>query len=404
MIHTSNMKLTLKISDQGSYGPFGSNIGVDSGFAGMTLGTELAAGNLTLGNRYKITARNTAVFTNDGAPDNNVGTYFTANATTVTLDATNKVQELLLDNWNEGDYVGHTGSANSVTVTGDQAGVVTLEQGYMDWSKPCWEDKVDAAGRMAITDGNTITITDLDRDEDCYKYWDMGAADYFVTAIGFTHYVDVNTSGHTGVSVFAPYVLTSVNDDLFDIVGAAGDFIAVFMFAAPQHISIREVSGGGWTAGNTVSINEGTNYYLTINIDISIGVFGTAYLYIYTDAARTTLFGTSTLTLTKDFEFDHIGMSSYNDNKPGRAWSGTVENLSIFKKPAIGKTYKISTIAVVNAGSYITEYGSADGPSRNITGNHYDHVIAVDNDHFKIKYSADFDGIIKTISIQQLLG
>ena len=52
---------------------------------------ELTSGNLTIGRRYEITARDDAVFIDDGAADNNVGTQFTADAETVTLDADDRV-------------------------------------------------------------------------------------------------------------------------------------------------------------------------------------------------------------------------------------------------------------------------------------------------------------------------
>lgn len=63
---------------------------------------ELTSGNLTVGRRYEITARDDAVFTNDGAADNNVGTQFTADAATVTLDADDRVVRIDYDDSDEG--------------------------------------------------------------------------------------------------------------------------------------------------------------------------------------------------------------------------------------------------------------------------------------------------------------
>ncbi len=62
-------------------------------------GSERNSGNLTVGTIYEISAQTDAVFTNDGAPNNDVGTTFTATATTVTLDAGDKVYPLTI-RWN----------------------------------------------------------------------------------------------------------------------------------------------------------------------------------------------------------------------------------------------------------------------------------------------------------------
>jgi len=52
---------------------------------------ELSSGTLTVGTMYEISARTDGNFTDDGAPDNVVGTTFIADGTSVTLDAGDKV-------------------------------------------------------------------------------------------------------------------------------------------------------------------------------------------------------------------------------------------------------------------------------------------------------------------------
>jgi len=52
---------------------------------------ELSSGTLTVGTMYEISARTDGNFTDDGAPDNVVGTTFIASGTSVTLDAGDKV-------------------------------------------------------------------------------------------------------------------------------------------------------------------------------------------------------------------------------------------------------------------------------------------------------------------------
>ena len=66
-------------------------------------GSEISSGNLTVGEYYIITARDDAVFTADGAADNNVGTEFTATGTSVTLDSGDKVKRKV--NVTEDSYI-----------------------------------------------------------------------------------------------------------------------------------------------------------------------------------------------------------------------------------------------------------------------------------------------------------
>ena len=64
---------------------------------------EISSGSLTVGEYYIITARDDAVFTADGAANNNVGTEFTATGTSVTLDSGDKVK--VKQNATEDSYI-----------------------------------------------------------------------------------------------------------------------------------------------------------------------------------------------------------------------------------------------------------------------------------------------------------
>lgn len=80
-----------------------------------TLGTELASGTVTVGQKYQITAQNTVDFTTVGAANNTVGTQFVATAATITLDATNKVKRV---QWGVGEKSFHNGTAFVQNITG----------------------------------------------------------------------------------------------------------------------------------------------------------------------------------------------------------------------------------------------------------------------------------------------
>lgn len=95
------------------------------------LGSELASGSLTIGQKYQITARTDANFTADGAADNVVGTQFVATAATVTLDAGDKVKRV---QWGVGEKSFHNGSSfvqniSGLTLSGDVAGLTKIADG-----------------------------------------------------------------------------------------------------------------------------------------------------------------------------------------------------------------------------------------------------------------------------------
>lgn len=95
----------------------GSELVTNGGFAVVTDdASELSSGSLTIGNCYKISAHTEQDFTADGSPDNNVGTYFNATGTNVTLDADDKVFPVTCDNW--GEDAGWASQATAGVLTG----------------------------------------------------------------------------------------------------------------------------------------------------------------------------------------------------------------------------------------------------------------------------------------------
>lgn len=108
---------------------------------------ELTSGNLTIGRRYEITACDDAVFTDDGAADNNVGTQFTASAETVTLDADNRVVRIDYDDDEEGCQL--------KPVSRQTLEVELVEDGAVAASgKPCYY-ALDVVRDTGITEADT---------------------------------------------------------------------------------------------------------------------------------------------------------------------------------------------------------------------------------------------------------
>jgi len=311
------------------------------------------------------------------------------------------LKEVTPDDWNEGDYVGHTGSADTVTVTGDQTDTITVEQSYMDWSKPCWE-AADFPGTLVVTDGNTITATTMTRAIDIHKLRDMGAADYFDTTSNFTHYVDTKYTAVVGSGGIAPWAICSEDDDLANIVAGGATHHGVFIWMT-NDIAIYEIDDGVLSnPSSSAELTPNTTYYLTIRC--VGGSPGTMYVDIYSDAARTTLVETISETLTMDHTHDHIGVVGYNTGSAGVNWSGTIENLSIYEKPVAGYIYQITHTADedTDGGSYHMEYGSTVGETISADGTYYDYVTATDNDVLKVVFDDSWNGTVDDIAVKKM--
>lgn len=164
---------------------------------------------------------------------------------------------------------------------------------------------VDPNGRFAITE-NGIVVTGLARNEDAYACWDFGA-DYFKH--DFEHDFKVKLTGHSGAGSFYPWSLINVLDDLKGITDASGDWLTVSCYCSGgvYQIYCLECDGGTiYGDGDYFVAAVDTQYYCTIKRDETVGTFGTLYLYIYTDASRSTLVDTLTVTLhtsKKDFRY-----------------------------------------------------------------------------------------------------
>ena len=110
------------------------------------IGPVKATGNLVVGEFYKIVAYVDQDFTADGAPNNNIGTYFKATDTNVTLDANNKVQRIFPRIIREG----YTSLSNrqqfSWVEVDDETGSSARRASMVDGAAFFWPVDVDLSG------------------------------------------------------------------------------------------------------------------------------------------------------------------------------------------------------------------------------------------------------------------
>ncbi len=172
-----------------------------------------------------------------------------------------------------------------------------------------------------------VTVTGLLRSEDAWVVKDKTAGHFdgdFEHLI--TVYIDAG-GGDGGQNTV--WGLANLVDDYFGIDASNGDMLSVWMYSvANPTIRMEEmVAGTRYTVDQAVSLD--TLYYLKIVRDETVGTYGTIYSYIYSDAARTNLLQTLTLTLHEKEDFRYIYAAQTGNSAQAFSITGYCENLDL---------------------------------------------------------------------------
>lgn len=186
--------------------------------------------------------------------------------------------------------------------------------------------ETDPNGRITVT-ADEIAFAGLTRNEDAHVYKDFGVA-YFSGDFNID-FEFRRTALNTGIAVICG--LTNDVDDFRALITGGKDYQGVHLSEAGD-VAMGELDGGTpYFDGYAVS--NGTTYYCTFVRDESIGSYGRLYLYIYSDAARTTLLDTLQVDLhtsKKDFRYLFF-LDTYNDGQGAFTISGSVYNAAIYE-------------------------------------------------------------------------
>ena len=189
--------------------------------------------------------------------------------------------------------------------------------------------EVDPNAHISVAT-NVITFTGLARNESAYVYKDAGV-DHFNG--DFTHLIDAIYTSVTGTDVLGNWALGNDIGELFLLHSAGKNALIVFRSEASgvnANDYLRENDGGTLYTSSYVDTLSPQNRYYKIKRDENVGTYGTIYLYIYSDAARTNLLSTLSIALhtsKKDYRYIYA-VQSYNDGKAG-AGTGRNENLDL---------------------------------------------------------------------------
>ncbi|KKM74742.1 hypothetical protein LCGC14_1397280 [marine sediment metagenome] len=209
--------------------------------------------------------------------------------------------------------------------------------------------EVDPNSKITVTSSKTSWAT-LRRNESAYVYIDKGV-NYF--GGDFTIYLTYNQTGGVGNSGAGQcWTLANLVNDAQSIITANDDYLSILCTVGVlKAIQLEECDGGTlYYSAADYDITEGTDYYLKIVRDEAVGTYGTLYLYTYSDAARTTLLNTQSITLhssTKDFRYLYA-VQSRNTGESGIYFTGYSENLEVVYNVASTTAPAVTTQAVTN--------------------------------------------------------
>ena len=202
---------------------------------------------------------------------------------------------------------------------------------------------------ITVDPSNKVTFS-LDRYNDGYLYKDKGV-DYFDSS--FEILATIYIGGTAFASRCSFWTLANDLDDLNDLLFYDKDalYLTVGKYATLQaNVTLGETDGANNYGSSSWFPSTQTTWYIKIVRDESVGTYGTLYLYVYDDAARTHLITTLTLALhtsKKDFRYIYAGQSS-DVNDIGAAVSGYVEDLEIDTLPSV-TTQAVSNITSITA-------------------------------------------------------
>lgn len=178
----------------------------------------------------------------------------------------------------------------------------------------------DANNKLTVT-ALKLTGVDVDWDEDVYCYRNFGASHFNAFKIEFELYMSsatlVNGLGACGLSNtvddFSQWGTTAVSASIRDSAGT------------PNILLYR----GAGIASDSYTCATNTLYYCTL---LRAAAADTIYLFIYSDASRTTLldtlsvagFGTAT-------RYQYLfGFVNFNNASTGRDWDGYIQNMMVY--------------------------------------------------------------------------
>lgn len=184
--------------------------------------------------------------------------------------------------------------------------------------------ELDPDSRIVI-DVNDVNFTDLNRnDDDTYISKDFGVGHF----TSFEHLVETKITAQTTGAVVGFLVYTNTLNDILALTDAL-----MFRIYAPSGSAVnyilQEVVAGDNSNFDSFASTPNTAYWSEVEKDNEVGTYGTMYIRIYSDSARTVLVDTLSITLRATLNPKYIEVAvSWNDGQDAST-TGYVKNLDL---------------------------------------------------------------------------
>ena len=204
-----------------------------------------------------------------------------------------------------------------------------------DFTSAIWNNGVaqaDPNTRLTII-SNKVTWIGFTRNEIAYFCSDRGL-DHFAGDFEFLFTLNITDrgSGDNGLVNF----LTLANDlgTFIPLMNASKSMFSIASYATTNPLVLMEIDGGVYYQDAGQPLTPGTTYYLKLKRVEADGTYGTLYLYLYSDSARTDLLDTLSIALhssKKDFRYLYA-VQGFNDGNSNYQ-NGYIENLDLQEAP-----------------------------------------------------------------------
>lgn len=233
--------------------------------------------------------------------------------------------------------------------------------------------ETDASSRIALT-STQVSVVSAAENEDARVYKNFGA-DYFGLDIDVRFDLKVSALASGGKHYVGAFAESCENLYASFITNSnAGIAIAAMYYSATQcKLRIEQYASGAVAASSAstqadIYLTLGTQYYLKLTRDESVGTFGTVYLYVYSDEDGATQVTGSPLSmpLTAKVDFDYFyPFSTGQSGSAGQAISCILANHRFYFCTVSGLDHlEAETVAILADGVALAEEVVASGVVR----------------------------------------
>lgn len=196
--------------------------------------------------------------------------------------------------------------------------------------------EVDPNSHITVTSAAQINFAGLAKNEDAYCYSDKGVAHF---SGDFEHLAEIQMTSDVGTDGTGGFItLSNIVDDIQGIKTASGDALYCRWEEGGATLYVWEdIAGTSYFSSYAGSY--ATPYYIKFERDEAVGTYGTLYLYIYSDPARTNLLATRSIALHEKEDFRYIFVShSRNVALSGHTTTGYIKDLDL-QEAVMAKPY-----------------------------------------------------------------